>query len=145
MERGKIYLSLIVIISFLFSCQTIKNSKSSGTNSSLGHEIGDWRGKLNDNTPIRLSLYRDGNALLYRNNKLVDPFKNKKRIVYYIDYNSNPVELTVVFMREEGTSEAMLFYIEFLSRELLKVFTNFDYVRVSEVEDIKNIFLLRRY
>ena len=129
----------------MFSCQTIKNTKNGEINSYLGYEIGNWKGKLNDNTSIKLSLYKNGNALLYKNNKLLDPFENKKGIVYYVNYNSNPIELAVVFMKNEGTSEMILLYIEFLSKELLRVFTNFDQNQISDIKDVKNIFLLRRY
>ena len=149
MERRNAFvsfvISLIMIFLSLFTIEATKNKKSILAPDSLGNEIGNWKGKLKDKTSIKLSLYKNGNAALYINNRLVDPLNNKNGISYFIDYTSKPIEL-VVFMRDrgDGTSEAMLFYLEFLSKDLLRVYTNFDYIRVSEVEDIKNIFLLRK-
>ncbi len=143
MERRNIFI-VFIILSLLSSCQTIKIGEEMPRSNSIGAEVGTWRGKLKDGRTIKLSLSRSGNALLYLNNKLINPFKNDKTIVYVIDYNSKPIELMVVFMKEGETSEVVIFYIEFLSRDLLRVYTNFGNKRITDISEINNIFLLRR-
>lgn len=88
------------------------------------HE-GLWLGVNNDGKKVSLKLNPNGYAELNIDKQRIHNSSNNK-VYYVINYNTVPIWLDIIFTSEDSESKVMKFNIEFLSRQIMRVWTNLD-------------------
>lgn len=88
------------------------------------HE-GLWFGVTNDGKKVSLRLNPNGYAELNIDKQDISNSLNNK-VYYVINYNTTPIWLDIIFASEDSESKVIKFNIEFLSRQIMRVWTNID-------------------
>jgi hypothetical protein len=118
-----------------------------GIDGLIDNHVGTWKGSSEAGVNLQMTLDSQGFAVIRKNDKKINPGDtNPYRVVYAIDYTSDPVACDIIFMYRNRESIVYSLIVEFITPEVMRVATNFSQSRLRSFEDAETIeiFLLNK-